>query len=399
MPQAAPSRAPISDSPYTVVFNPELDLILACCGEDSSGERSSRIQKILRHGINWARLIQLAERHGVVPVVYRRLSAAVGVSETGLLEPLRQLEKLNAHRSLWLTLELLNIHRHLAARGLEVLPYKGPVSAEILYGNVAMRQFSDLDLLIRSRDLPAIKSALAELGYHPALHLTPPAERAYLKSGYEYTFDGAHGRNLIEIKWQVLPRHYSIDFDVSAFFDRAVQITVEGQRLRTLCDQDLVLVLCVHAAKHAWMQISNLCDIALLARSQGLDWTALNREAARLGIARIVAVTFALAQELLGETPPVEINLAGDSCIEPLAHRILQSIVSDAEFDPESIPYFRLMADLRERRRDRMSFLWRLAFTPGPGEWSAIRLPGPLFPLYRGVRMYRLAGRLASSRW
>ncbi len=184
----------------------------------------------------------------MVPVVHRRLSAAVDVSEIAVLEPLRQIEKLNAHRSLWLTLELLNIHRHLAARGLEVLPYKGPVSAEILYGNVALRQFSDLDLLIRSRDLSAIKSALAELGYHPGLHLTPPAERAYLKSGYEYTLDGAHGRNLIEIKWQFLPRHYSIDFDVNAFFDRAVEIKVEGQKLRTLCDQDLMLVLCVHAA-------------------------------------------------------------------------------------------------------------------------------------------------------
>jgi len=39
------------------------------------------------------------------------------------------------------TLELLNIHRHLQARGLEMLPSKGPVLAETLYGNVAMRQF------------------------------------------------------------------------------------------------------------------------------------------------------------------------------------------------------------------------------------------------------------------
>ena len=147
------------------------------------------------------------------------------------------------------------------------------------------------------------------------------------------------------------------------------------------------------------MQLSSLCDIALLARSRRLNWAALNREAPSLGIARIVAVTFALTQKLLGETPPVEINLARDSCVEPFTQQILQSIVSDAEFDPESIPYFRLMADLRERRRDRMSFLRRLAFTPGPGEWSAIRLPGPLFPLYRGVRMYSLARRLASNRW
>ena len=124
--------------------------------------------------------------------------------------------------------------------------------AEILYGNVALRQFSDLDLLIRSRDLPAIKGALSELGYVPRLRFSHAAERAYLESGYEYTFDSAHGRNLVELKWQVLPRFYSIAFEVSSFFDRAVELALEGQRLRTLCDQDLMLVLCVHAAKHGW---------------------------------------------------------------------------------------------------------------------------------------------------
>ncbi len=65
------------------------------------------------------------------------------------------------------------------------------------------------------------------------------AERDYLKSGYEYTFDGARGRNLLEIKWQILPRFYSIGFDVNEFFERASAVTIEGQRLRTLCDQDL----------------------------------------------------------------------------------------------------------------------------------------------------------------
>ena len=79
-----------------------------------------------------------------------------------------------------------------------------------------------------------------------------------------------------------------------------------------------------------------------------------------------------------------------------LAQRILRRIIADGEFDPESVGYFRLMMDLRERRRDRASFLWRLWATPGAGEWSAIRLPGPLFPLYRVVRMFRLAGRMLS---
>jgi hypothetical protein len=314
------------------------------------------------------------------------------------LEALRQQDNANAHRTLWLTLELLNIHRHLHARGLEVLPYKGPVLAEALYGNVALRQFSDLDLLIRSDDLRTIKAALAELGYEPGLRLAQAAERDYLKSGYEYTFDGARGRNLLEIKWQILPRFYAIGFDVNDFFERAIAVTIEGQKLRTLCDPDLMLVLCVHAAKHAWKQISWLCDIVQLARSHALDWVALQAKAESLGVARIVSVTFLLAHKLLGTAFPAQLGVEKDGVAELLAQRIVQLMVAEEDLDPESMAYFRLMMELRERRRDRFSFWWRLLFTPGAGEWSAVRLPGPLFPLYRVVRLGRLAGRLMRPR-
>jgi hypothetical protein len=369
-----------------------MDLLLACCGNDSDGNRSSRVQQILQHGVAWERLVQLADHHGLTALLLRRLLVEVDPRQTGGLEALRQQDKANAHRALWLTLELRNIHRHLQARGLEVLPYKGPVLAEALYGNVALRQFSDLDLLVRSDELPRIKAALGELGYEPGLRLAKAAERDYLKSGYEYTFDGARGRNLLEIKWQVLPRFYSVGLDVDEFFDRASTVTIEGQKLSTLCDQDLLLVLCVHAAKHAWKQISWLCDIVQLARSRSLDWAALRAEAERLGIARIVAVTFLLAHKLLGAELPKKIW--SDAKAEGLAQRIVSLIVAEEEFDPESLAYFRLMMELRERRRDRISFWWRLMATPGAGEWSAVRLPGPLFPLYRAVRVWRLAGKL-----
>jgi len=169
-----------------------------------------------------------------------------------------------------------------------------------------------------------------------------------------------------------------------------------GHKLRTLCDQDLMLVLCVHAAKHGWRQLSWLCDIARLARSRALDWEALRVQAARLGIARIVAVSFLLVHKLLAAALPVPTDVQDDPAAEALAQGILREIVADAEFDPVSVSYFRLMMDLRERRRDRTSFAWRLGVTPSVGEWSAIRLPGPLFPLYRVVRMFRLMGRMVS---
>jgi len=398
LPQPAPSRLPTAITPYASTFSPELDLILACCADDSGERLSASIQQILRHGVDWERLVQLAQHHGLVPLVFRRLSSEMDPSRSAGLEALRQHDKANSHCALWLTLELLNIHRHLRTRGLEVLPYKGPVLADRLYGNVAMRQFSDLDLLIRSSDLPAIKEALAELGYEPGLRLEKAAERDYLKSGYEYTFDGARGRNLLEIKWEILPRFYSIGFNVNEFFESASAFTIEGQRLRTLCDQDLLLVLCVHGAKHAWRQISWLCEIIQLARSHAIDWAALRAKAESLGIARIVTVTFLLAQELLGAALPRQLEMEKDASAEALARRIVPLIVGEEDLNPESMAYFRLMMALRERRRDHFSFWWRLLSTPGAGEWSAVRLPEPLFPLYRVVRIFRLAGRLMRPR-
>lgn len=398
LPRPEPSRLHALTSPYRVIFSRELDLILACCGDDSDGELSARIQYILRepNDLNWERLLQLAEHHGLVPLTYRRLSMTMDANQFVWLETFRQQNQINAHRTMGLTIELFNIHKHLAARRLETLPYKGPALAQSLYGNIALRQFSDLDLLVRADDLPAIRSALAELGYRPGIHLMQAAERAYLKSGYEYTFDGAEGRNLIEIKWQILPRFYSIGFDVEGLFERAVEVDVGGRRLPTLCDQDLMLVLCVHAAKHAWTQLCSLRDIAQLARSRALDWDALWMQAKRLGIARIVAVSFLLADKLLGTALLVQLGAQSDPVVDALAQRILRRIIADGGFDPESVGYFRLMMDLRERLRDRVSFLWRLWVTPGAGEWSAIRLPSSLFPLYRVVRMFRLAGRVLS---
>ena len=145
------------------------------------------------------------------------------------------------------------------------------------------------------------------------------------------------------------------------------------------------------------MQLSWLYDIVQLARSRSLDWAVLQAQATRLGIERIAAVSFLLAHKLFGASLPAQLDLREDVAVEALAQRILQLIVADVEFDPESVPYFRLMMDLRERWRDRASFLWRLCVTPGAGDWSAIHLPGPLFPLYRVVRVFRLAGRLVSS--
>jgi hypothetical protein len=168
--------------------------------------------------------------------------------------------------------------------------------------------------------------------------------------------------------------------------------------MRTPSPEDLFLILSVHAAKHVWGRLIWLCDLARIMASPQLKWEWIAEQAENLGIARILRVTLLLLNRLLHVEIPVraEASVPLDSHAAMLAREIEASIVAATEYDVESFAYFRLMLRLRERRRDQMRFISRLALTPGPGEWNSVRLPAKLFPLFRVVRLWRLAGKLAT---
>jgi Uncharacterised nucleotidyltransferase len=290
---------------------------------------------------------------------------------------------------------LIRIVDHLSALGLDVMPYKGLALAELIYGDIALRQSGDIDLLIRPQDLPRIRDAVRELGYTPHLTLSAVEERAYLNSGYEYAFDGAAGPNLLEVQWAIQPRFYALDFDMREIFQRAITVTVAGHPMKTPSPEDLLLILSAHAAKHVWGRLVWLCDIARIMSLSTLNWNWIGADAKPLGIVRIVRVTMNLANRLLGAAIPAgaQANLPEDPATLALVDEIQTHIASESAYNVESVPYFRLMMRLRERPADRRLFLQRLVFTPGPGEWQAVHLPAPLFPLYRLVRISRLAAR------
>jgi hypothetical protein len=293
---------------------------------------------------------------------------------------------------------LIRILDCLDAHGIAAIPYKGPLLAETVYGDLTLREFSDLDVLVRPADVPRAKAALKDLGYSPNSPFTPAQERAYLKSGYEFVFDGPAGRNLLEIQFAILPRFYAVDFDLDALFERAVPASVGGRAVKTLSPEDLLLALCVHAAKHAWIRLCWLRDIAGVIQSLTLQWDVVNRRATELGVDRILGTSLLLASCWLGaEVPELLLHKwLNDREISGLHDQIAQLIPRAEEYSAESLRYFRLMLRLRERTTDKLRFALRLLFTPSVGEWSVVRLPEPLFPLYRVVRFFRLSRRLFS---
>jgi hypothetical protein len=295
------------------------------------------------------------------------------------------------------TRELIRVLDLLDGLGMDAIPYKGVVLSESYYGDIAMRRAGDIDLFVRKNDVGRIKDAVRELGYIPRHTIPKNAEKDYKESGYECSFDSAASRNLLEIQWALQPRFYAVDYDMDELFVRAVKRTVGGRCVKTLAAEDLLLVLAVHAAKHVWGKLIWLCDIAQILQRGELDWDLVQSRVQDLGVERILHITMQLANRFLGAAIPKETErrVAKDREARVLTQEIAVAVQAGVSYGEEQISYFRLMMRVRERRIDRLRFLTRLTFTPGPGEWDAMRLPRALFPFYRVVRLARLAGKLA----
>ncbi|MBZ5681366.1 MAG: nucleotidyltransferase family protein [Acidobacteriia bacterium] len=376
-------------------FGPEWALLLAACSVSPKREALDCIPLLLTQLGSWKSVLSLADKHGVLSLLHQALSRGACEVPVEVLRELKDRYHANLHKSLFLSRELIRILDCLGQLGIEAMPYKGLALAEQIYGDMALRQSGDIDLLIRPQDLSRIKEAVRDLGYTPHDQLSPAEERAYLRSGYECSFDSPAGRNLLEVQWAIQPRFYTVEVDMEALFQRGVTVTVAGRPMKTLSPEDQILILSVHAAKHVWGRLIWLCDIARIAQLPNLNWKWIEREATTLGIARILRVTFDLARRFAHSPVPASLRTTEDQQASALADEVAVQFVSGNAPDVESLAYFRLMMRLRERRADRMRFLRRLALTPGPNEWKAVRLPASLFPLYRLVRLSRLAARFA----
>lgn len=363
------------------------NLLRACCGD------RRRVSEALAERPQWDEVFTQAAYHRVLPAVYEALRGRSDVPAS-IQSALRARYLRHCQRAMRFSAELAQILQHLEATGIQVIAQKGPALAHLLYGDSAVREFGDLDLLVRPTDVPRAVVALAELGYEKNLQLSPRQEKAYLRSGYEYVFGRGQERNLIELQWNLLPRFYSVDVNIEELFERSKEHEFDGCYARVLGLEDQFLFLCVHAAKHQWAQLGMVRDIAAIARFD-LDWAFVVHEAQRLGVARMVLVSLLLAEGMLGCKLPERVaGLAELAAARKFVAPVIGSMSAMREIPVESLSYFRFMMQVRELWSDRVRFMWRLTATPSVGEWGAARIPDSLFALYSGVRILRLVGRI-----
>ena len=126
------------------------------------------VRTAAEHVRDWPYVFDLAQAHGVMPLLYTHLKATCpDIVPPAILERLRETFNANARKNMILTAELLRLLQCFRTQNLTVLAFKGPILAHLAYGNLALRQFIDLDLLIPEAEYSRASHLLNEQGFRP----------------------------------------------------------------------------------------------------------------------------------------------------------------------------------------------------------------------------------------
>jgi hypothetical protein len=352
---------------------PETEIALCCARTSLDAVSRARLAMLLQQSVDWPRLLRIAVHHGVMPLVCHHLSGSfVDAVPQVVLRQLQERFRANSVRNLILTREMTRIVNLLEGRGIAAIAYKGPLLAMAAYGSLGLRSFSDLDILVDKRHVAEAARLLHEQGYH-----------------------------WVELHWAITPHYFSFRLDPAELTARSRWVVVAGARCRTLSLEDLLLVLCVHGTKHCWDRIEWVSSLAeLVRRHEALDWDQVVRRAADRGGSRMLGMSLALANGLLGVPLPdaVRASVEADPAATLLARQVSARLRTGADgIQDRSDEQFRFHLLARERLRDRTRYMLRLATTQTLGDWSFLRLPSGLGWAYRVIRPLRLVAKFGPA--
>jgi hypothetical protein len=357
----------------------------------------AQIRKLLRTGVDSDIVVDLAARHGIRPNLVRSLS-----SLSWELVPARLREALEAFRhghllrALSVSNELIGLAAAFSGSGIHFATFKGPVLALQLYGDLALREYSDIDIIVPTAEMDRAEDILAARGYRN-IQGDRVFRRAFLRHQRQYAFVREGFDASIDLHWDFTAELLPFPLRPSEIWTALEPIKVGGGSVPTIAGEELALLLAGHGTKEAWRSLGWVSDFAMLVeRIPGLDWSNIHARARRNGSGLSILLAIAMAQKLFGTPVPPALGaaLAGNRQVaglaDDLAARLRGRFPADAEQEN--------LADLLvcDRLGDKIRAAAKIVMTPTPGDYHALPLPAALWPVYRVTRPVRLATKLVS---
>jgi hypothetical protein len=377
-------------------MTPDILFLINCCKTDPT---ASDIEQMRTHAsqldkLQLSRIVSLAQVHSVLPLVYNAIEAhAADFIAPDYLAELRQSYLRIVAQNMQMAGELIRILELLKENAIQALAFKGPALAQLAYEDITLRQYCDLDILIKKQDISRCIALLEEDRYIPEIALAEDTRETFFGCVNVIGL----GKNIrIEIHWELVSKNYAIDWQEKILWAKNDTTTISGSAVPVLASNTHLLYLCAHGAKHLFERLEWICDIDRFIRSKpDLAWSDLFEDARSLGIERIVLLGLYLSHTLLDLPLPENIKsgVSNNRVVKKLGQHIIDLHFSTPDRQGRSYGSFSLLWRMRENPTDRLRFAYRALFAPKIDDFKYIALPRHLVFLYPLIRPFRLGSK------
>src|SRR5882762_554791 len=326
---------------------------------------------VLLRSADWARLLVLAEAHGVaghLTACLRNLDEDVVPPE--IRQTLVDRQRAQIFFTLRLTAELFRILDRFTSEGIGALVVKGPVLAVQAYGDSVVRSYGDLDLLVRQRDIRRATELLSAAGFSPAVPLSAIDAG---KLPCQYLFSKLDSKLIVELRNDLTLRYFPRRLPIEEFFARQVRVRLDAREAPALSVEDELVLICIHGAKHFWERLMWIADVAaLVSRQTGIDWQRVADSAQAVEAERMLHAGLRLASDLLKARLPDKVlaMVKADAVSARLVERTLKWLPAAGSAPPGLLERAAYRLGMRGGLISGPAYLVRLSLSPTEEDWK-----------------------------
>ena len=345
----------------------EWSALLECASPSCDRQR---LRGLLR-SVDWARLLILAEEHGVAG----HLAASLRGLKEDLIPPETRQALVDRQRAqvvftLRLTAELFRILDRFTSEGIGALVVKGPVLAVQAYGDPAMRTYGDLDLLVRQQDIRRATELMSAAGYEAAVPLSAIDGG---KIPGQYLFFNPQLKLIVELHNDLTLRYFPRRLPLEDFFARQIRVRLDAHEAPALSVEDQLVLISIHGAKHFWERLMWIADVAaLVSRQTGIDWQRVADSAQAVEAERMLNTGLRLASDLLKTRLPDKVlaMLQADAVSARLVERTLKWLPAAGSAPPGLLERAAYRLGMRGGLISGPAYLLRLSLSPTEEDWK-----------------------------
>lgn len=259
---------------------------------------------------NPERFLALCESHGVSALILEKARdrGLQGEGWQGVLEGLNARRRQWLARNIHLLSRLREFQSALRRAGIPCIVLKGGSLLAVLYSDFGLRPLGDIDVLVRKEDVDRILEILRRDGWNVPSEAEVRFWRRTFYHLYVQTRDTFAAA--FEIHWD-LEKEARHAIQVEELWERSVVFQLEGDTLRRLSNEDLMLHLLLHLAHHYYNpRLIWVCDIRRLAGGASLDWSRILARAERWRLRLPVYYSLHYVEKIFPGTVPPEVLAA-----------------------------------------------------------------------------------------